>query len=138
MGDIVCDGTSFSCPLCTAKLKITVISSSAEGESKKLANTGNFLFPPPPGGLCQLPGVVPPPPCAPPSVSVIDPGQSAVEIDGQKALDAGCQLLCAMAPMGMLTVSSSGQSAAIHGGAEEGKTVEEALDVAVIEVPTPR
>ena len=94
MGDVVSDGTSFSCPLCTAKLKITVISSSAQGDGKKLANTSNFIFPPPPGAQCLL---IPnaPVPCAPPSVSVLDPGQSPVTIDGSKALGAGCKLQCA-------------------------------------------
>ncbi len=131
MGDVVSDGTSFGCAIGTAKLKITVLSSSSEGESKKLANEGNYMFPPPPGGLCQIPGVVPPPPCVPPSVSTLSPGQSPVTVDGKKALGSGCQLLCAMAPMGILTVSSSGQGAAVHDGASGGKSVEagDAVDV---------
>jgi hypothetical protein len=113
MGDVVSDGTSFKCPLCTAELKISVPSSSGQGESKKLATTGNFLFPPPPGAQCLL---IPnaPAPCAPPSVSVLDPGQSSITIDGAKALGAGCVLQCAKS--GVLSVSSSGQSAAKHDG----------------------
>ncbi len=113
MADIISDGTSFKCPLCTAELKISVLSSSAQGEEKKLATTGNFLFPPPPGAQCLL---IPnaPAPCAPPSVSVIDPGQSAVQIDGAKALGAGCVLQCAKS--GVLSMGSSGQSSAQHDG----------------------
>lgn len=117
MGDIVSDDTAFSCPLCTGQLKIKVLSSSAKGGSKKLASTSNFLFPPPSGAQCLL---VPnaPAPCAPPSVSVIDPGQSKVKIDGNKALGAGCKLQCAKS--GLLTVASSGQSSARHDGASGG------------------
>ncbi len=112
MSDIVSDGTAFSCPLCTGQLKIAVPSSSAEGDSKALANTGNFLFPPPPGAQCLLVPTAPAP-CAPPSVSVLSPGQSAVEIDGKTALGSGCQLQCAKS--GLLSVASSGQSSAEHG-----------------------
>ncbi|MBS0647906.1 MAG: DUF4280 domain-containing protein [Verrucomicrobia bacterium] len=117
MGDFVSDGTEFSCPLCTSKLKIAVPSSSAEGDSKAIANTGNFMFPPPPGAQCLL---VPsaPAPCAPPNVSVMDPGQSSLEVDGKKALGSGCMLQCAKS--GLLSVASSGQSSAQHGGGESG------------------
>jgi uncharacterized Zn-binding protein involved in type VI secretion len=112
MGDIVSDGTSFSCPLCTGQLKIAVPSSSAEGDSKALANTGNYLFPPPPGAQCLL---IPnaPAPCAPPDVSVVTEGQSPFEIDGKTALGAGCKLQCAKS--GLLSVASSGQSSSEHG-----------------------
>lgn len=134
MGDVVSDGTSFGCAIGTAKLKITVLSSSSEGESTKLANEGNYMFPPPPGGLCQMPGVVPPPPCVPPDVATLMPGQSAVTIDGKKALGAGCMLQCKMFPLGILTVSSSGQGAAIHDGAGSGKTVKEGDAVEVADV----
>lgn len=112
MSDIVSDGTAFSCPLCTGQLKIAVPSSSGEGDSKALANTGNFLFPPPPGAQCLLVPTAPAP-CAPPSVSVLSPGQSAVEIDGKTALGSGCKLQCAKS--GLLSVASSGQSSAEHG-----------------------
>ena len=57
MGDVVSDGTSFGCAIGTAKLKITVLSSSSEGESKKLANEGNYMFPPPPGGCAKFPAL---------------------------------------------------------------------------------
>ncbi|HUD01897.1 MAG TPA: PAAR-like protein [Rhabdochlamydiaceae bacterium] len=119
MGDLVSDGTGFSCTFCASQLKISVPSSSAEGDSKKLASTGNFLFPPPPGAQCLL---IPnaPTPCAPPSVSVMTPGQSALEIDGKTALGAGCKLQCAKG--GLLSVASSGQSSAQHGGAQAGPT----------------
>lgn len=120
MGDIVSDGTKFSCPYCSSQLKISVLSSSSTGDSKKLASTGNFLFPPPPGAQCLL---IPnaPVPCAPPSVSVLSPGQSAVEIDGKKALGAGCKLQCAKS--GLLSVASSGQSVAQHDGASSGQVI---------------
>lgn len=133
MGDVVSDGTSFGCAIGTAKLKITVLSSSSEGESKKLANEGNYMFPPPPGGLCQIPGVVPPPPCVPPDVATLMPGQSPVTIDGKKALGAGCMLQCKMFPAGILTVSSSGQGASIHDGAGAGKSVEAVDAVEVVD-----
>lgn len=107
MGEIVSDGTAFTCPLCTGQLKISVMSSSGEGAGKKLATTSNFLFPPPPGAQCLL---VPsaPAPCAPPSVSVLTPGQSMYQFDGNPALGASCQLQCAKG--GLLSVASPGQS----------------------------
>lgn len=112
MSEFVSDGTGFSCPLCTSKLKIAVTSSSAEGDSKAIANSGNYLFPPPPGAQCLL---VPsaPAPCAPPNVSTMSPGQSALEVDGKPALGSGCMLQCAKS--GLLSVSSSGQSSAEEG-----------------------
>lgn len=107
MGDIVSDGTAFSCPLCTGQLKISVMSSSGEGKGKKLATTGNFMFPPPPGAQCLLVPTAPAP-CAPPSVSVLSAGQSKYQLDGNPALGASCQLQCAKG--GLLSVASSGQS----------------------------
>jgi len=132
MGDLISDGTGFQCTLCTAQLKLAVLSSSAEGDSKTLATDGNFLFPPPPGAQCLL---IPnaPAPCAPPNVSVTAPGQSAVDIDGQKALGAGCSLQCAKG--GALSMASSGQSAALHDGAESGKDIQEMIAASTIIVP---
>ena len=128
MGDVVSDGTEFSCPLCTTKLKIAVPSSSAMGTGKTLATTSNSLFPPPPGGQCLVcPSA--PVPCAP-SVNNIDPGQSAWQIDGAQALGSGCKFMCAKG--GLLTVSSPGQSEAQHDGAEGGPSLgDEALSLAM-------
>lgn len=118
MGDFVSDGTEFSCPLCTTKLKIAVPSSSASGDSKTLATTTNNLFPPPPGGQCLLcPSA--PVPCVP-NVSNIDPGQTAMQIDDAPALGSGCKFMCAKG--GMITVSSPGQSEAQHDGASAADT----------------
>ena len=49
MSDLVCDGTEFSCPFCTSKLKLSVPSSTSSGDSKKLAHInltweGNEVF----------------------------------------------------------------------------------------------
>lgn len=44
MGELVSDGTCFSCPFCSSKLKISVPDSLAEAEGKKLANTANSQF----------------------------------------------------------------------------------------------
>ncbi len=134
MGDLVSDGTGFQCNLCTGQLKISVISSSGEGDSKKLAADTNFIFPPPAGAQCLL---IPnaPAPCAPPKVSVLAPGQSAVEIDGKKALGAGCSLQCAKG--GMLSVASSAQSSAQHDGAQAGKKLALAALVATSPIFVP-
>ncbi len=109
MGDLVCDGTEFTCPLCTSKLKLSVPSSPAKGEGKNLANMSNCFFPPP-GGQCTL---VPsaPVPCTP-AATPVDPGQKPVKISEVPALGAGCKFQCAKG--GLLTVSSSGQSKAKH------------------------
>ena len=133
MGDVVSDGTSFSCPLCTGKLKIKVPSSSAEGDAKKLANTGNYLFPPPGAQCLLIPNA--PAPCAPPSVSTVDPGQSPIQIDGKKALGADCKLQCAKS--GLLTVASPGQSSAQHDGASEGGGIDiwDVIDIATWLIP---
>lgn len=127
MGDLVCDGTSFSCPFCTSKLKLMVPSSSSKGSSKNLANTSNSLFPPP-GGQCTVcPSA--PVPCVP-SVSVVDPGQKPVLIDGLPALGDGCKFLCAKG--GLITVSSSGQTAAKHEEAEDSVWVKVAIGAAIV------
>ncbi len=109
MGDLVCDGTEFSCPFCTSKLKLKVPSSPGTAEGKKLANMGNCFFPPP-GGQCT---VVPnaPVPCTP-AASPVDPGQSPLKIAQMPALGAGCKFQCAKG--GLLTVSSPGQTKAQH------------------------
>ncbi len=134
MGDLVSDGTSFQCNLCTGQLKISVITSSAQGDSKKIAADTNFIFPPPAGAQCLL---IPnaPAPCAPPKVSVLAHGQSAVEVDGKQALGAGCSLQCAKG--GMLSVASSAQSSAQHDGAQAGKKVALAAMVAASPIFVP-
>lgn len=106
MGDLVSDGTSFSCPFCTSKLKISVTSSSSDGDSKKLGNTSNCFFPAP-GGKCKITAS----PCNP-SVTNVDPGQEVVQIDGKMALGVGCKFQCAKG--GVLNIDSPGQTVAKH------------------------
>jgi hypothetical protein len=113
MGDLVCDGNEFSCPFCTSKLKLKVISSPATGDSKKLANKGNSIFPPPGGNCIVIPSA--PVPCTP-AAFVTDPGQKNVKISELPALGAGCKFQCAKG--GLITVSSSGQNKAKHDEAE--------------------
>ena len=113
MGDLVCDGTEFSCPFCTSKLKLSVPSSCATGDSKKLANRGNCFFSPPGGNCLVVPSS--PVPCIP-AASVVDNGQSPVKISGLPALGSGCKFQCAKG--GTLTVSSPGQKKVEHDGAE--------------------
>ena len=110
MSDLISDGTSFKCMLCSAEMEISVSSSSVKGDSKNLATEANFTFPPKPGAQCLLNPSVPIPctPILPPYVSVIDPGQSGVKIDGAKALASGCKLQCCMS--GLVSMTSSGQS----------------------------
>lgn len=118
MADLVSDGGEFSCNFCTSKLKLTVIQSSSTGDSKKLANQTNCMFPPP-GGNCTFPPGVPPTPCSgiPPGC-VIATGQSTVKIDGQTALGDGCKFLC---PKGQpVTLSKAGQTIAKHDEASAG------------------
>ncbi len=114
MGEYVCDGTEFSCPFCTSKLKLKVTSSPAKSQGKPIANMSNCFFPPP-GGQCT---VVPsaPVPCTP-AAQPVDPGQSPLKVGGPPALGAGCKFQCAKG--GLLTVSSAGQSKFKHdvGGA---------------------
>jgi hypothetical protein len=112
MGNIVADGEGFMCPMCTGKIKLSVSSCSTKGDSKKLATEKNYSLSAP-GAQCI---VVPtaPQPCQPSIVSVV-PGQMAVKIDGATALGASCMMMCAKG--GMLSVSSSAQSVAKHGGA---------------------
>lgn len=102
MGDLITDGATFSCPFCASKIKLQVSSSKSNSDSKKLANTGNFSLPPPPGGQCT---VVPsaPTPCTP-SVQSVDPGQTRVKVDGKIALNSGCKMMCSKG--GLLTASS--------------------------------
>ena len=106
-GDLVADGATFICPLCTSQLKLQVIQSSTTGADHLLANRDNFLFPPPEGQCLVSP--LSPQPCTP-SVQVLDPGQRAVQIDGKEALGGQCKLLCAKG--GMLTLNASGQEVA--------------------------
>ncbi len=110
MGDLVSDGTSFMCPFCTTKLKLTVTSSVAKGDSKNLANTDNGMFPPPPGGQCLV-CPASPVPCTP-SVTAVNPAQTVVSIEGKPAMGAGCMYACSKG--GILTVSSPGQTVAQH------------------------
>lgn len=115
MGDLVSDGGEFSCNFCTGKLTLKVTSSSASGDSKKLANQINCFFPPP-GGNCTFPPNLPPTPCPglPPG-SVVSTGQSTVKVDGQTALGDGCKFLCPKAQP--VTLSKAGQTVAKHDGA---------------------
>ena len=106
MGELVSEGTSFSCSRCSSKLKISVPASLAESESKKLANTGNYVFLPP-GGMCSATQSL----CTP-SISTTDPGQTVVQIDGKMALGAGCKLECSKG--GPLMVDSPGQTTSTH------------------------
>lgn len=120
MGDLVSDGTSFRCPNCPSKIKICVTTSSAVGDSLKLANTGNYYFPPP-GGLCAITGS----PCVP-VLTNTDPGQKVVQIDEKTALGAGCKFQCAQG--GQLFVDSPGQTVAKH----EVSMAEIALDIVLV------
>jgi hypothetical protein len=114
MGDFVSDGESFSCPFCTAKVKLGVSSSPMTGDGKKIANTSNFSLSAEPGAQCLfIPSA--PAPCQP-SGKNIYPGQSPLSIDGSTALGAGCKFICTTKP-GILTVSASAQSCAHHDGA---------------------
>lgn len=106
MGNLVSDGTSFSCPNCSSKLKICVPCSPASGCSKKLANTSNSIFPPP-GGQCALTSG----PCVPSAVNV-DPGQTVEKIEGRTGLGIGCKFQCTQG--GCLSVDSPGQIVAKH------------------------
>lgn len=117
MGDLVSDGTSFMCDKCPGMLKITVISSSADGCETKIATESNFIFLPP-GAPCTALGITPPPPCVPPPLMVSKTGQSDIEIDGSKALSIDCELKCPLG--GTLSVTSPAQTDAEHGGAESG------------------
>lgn len=112
MGNLVSDGAEFSCNFCTSKLKLSVIKSSASGDSKKLANQANCLLPPP-GGNCTFPPGAPPVPCTGvPLGCVISTGQTVVKIDGQTALGEGCKFLC---PKGQpVSLSNAGQTVAKH------------------------
>jgi len=109
MGDIVADGAEFKCPLCTGSLKIKVIATKMKGESKKLANKGNCLFPPPGGNCILIPSS--PVPCTPAAVNT-DPGQSPIKIQSLPALGQGCKFQCAKG--GLITRSDSAQTKANH------------------------
>lgn len=106
MGDLVSDGTAFTCPFCTTKLKISVSSPAVQGKGKNLANIENFTFPPPPGGQCLVSPATPVP-CTP-SVVAMDPGQGVVTIQKGLALGSACQCLCAKG--GLVTVADPGQT----------------------------
>lgn len=127
MGNLVCDGTEFSCPFCTSKLKLKVPSSPAKSQGKNLANTGNCFFPPP-GGQCT---VVPsaPVPCTP-AATPIDPGQKPVKIAELPALGVGCKFQCAKG--GLLTVSSDGQTKAKHEEAQGAAVGKSAASAALL------
>ncbi len=124
MPDLVSDGTCFSCPCCSSKLKIFVPASPAEANSKKLANTSNFNFPPP-GGQCSITSS----PCMP-TVSNIDPGQKVVQIGGEVALGVDCKFQCAMG--GLITVDSPGQTTAKHDEATIGEILSVIPDLAMV------
>jgi hypothetical protein len=109
MGTLVCDGTEFSCPFCTSKLKLKVASSPDKAKGKNLANTGNCFFPPPSGQCIVVPSA--PVPCNP-AATPVDPGQKPVNIDKLPALGAQCKFQCAKG--GLLAVSSDGQSEVNH------------------------
>src|SRR3990167_11249115 len=133
MGNLVGDGTEFSCPFCTGKLALKVPSSSTTGDSKKIANKGNCFFPPPGGNCIVIPSA--PVPCTPAAV-VTDPGQSPVTVDGMPALGEGCKFQCAKG--GLLTVSSPTQTIAKHdGAASAAKAVVDAVAVSAAFASTP-
>ncbi|MBA2368774.1 MAG: DUF4258 domain-containing protein [Candidatus Protochlamydia sp.] len=106
-------GSEFSYNFCTGKLKLTVISSSSQGDSKKLANQTN-CFLPPPGGNCTFPPGVPPPLCVVvPLGMVASTGQSTVKVDGQPALGEDCKFMCPLFAQ-PVTLSKSDQAVAKH------------------------
>ncbi len=106
MGNLVCDGSSFSCPFCSSPLKIKVTSSAALGDGKVLANTTNCFFPPP-GGMCSVTQS----PCVP-NTSVMAPGQQPIHIDGSPAL--GCDNIFTCSQGGIVKYSESAQTVAQH------------------------
>ncbi len=118
MSDLLSDGTAFSCPFCTSKLKLSVPSSCAKGDSKNLANEINASFPPP-GGTCLIDSS----PCAP-STTLLSPGQSCVKVEGSTALGAGCMFQCAKG--GLIKVDSPGQTIAKHDEASGGSKLSDA------------
>lgn len=127
MADLISDGAKFSCKFCTSKLTLTVINSSSEGESNKLANITNCFFPPP-GGNCTFPPGSPPKPCVGIPVGfVIDPGQSTVKIDNQPALSERCTFICPIAQQA--GQSSSGQKIVKH---NEAKGADDAISWAEV------
>lgn len=110
MGDVICDGAEYSCPFCTGKLKLKVVSSPGKGQSKKLANKGNCFFPPPGGNCTVIPTA--PVPCTPAAMPT-DAGQSPLTIQKMPALGASSKFQCAKG--GLITVSTEGQGKAHHG-----------------------
>lgn len=109
MGKLVCDGTEYSCPFCTSKLKVSVTSSTTKAQKKKVANMGNSFFPPP-GGQCTIcPSA--PVPCTP-AANAAYPGQTKVHVDGLVALGKGSIFQCAKG--GILTVANPGQEQVSH------------------------
>ncbi len=106
MGNVVSDGTEFTCSHCSSPLKLKVSTSPGFGESKPLANTVNS-FSPPPGALCQITSSS----CSP-DTQVASPGQDPIHISGNPALGASCKFSCSTG--GALQVKSPGQSPVLH------------------------
>lgn len=120
MGDFIVDGAEYSCTLGTCNLKLKVFSSPVTADGKKVANTGNCFFPPPPGGMCNISS--PPIPCAPVAAPVAS-GQKPNQISQMPALGMGSKFQCARG--GAISVSSPGQSKAKHEEATPGPTASE-------------
>ncbi|MGH2613427.1 MAG: NlpC/P60 family protein [Rhabdochlamydiaceae bacterium] len=106
MGNVICDGTTFTCSHCSSPLKICVSSSAGYGDTQLLANTINNHFPPP-GGICQITSS----PCCP-DTQVVDPGQTPIQICANPALGSGCIFSCSTG--GTLQVQAPGQTPAQH------------------------
>ncbi|MGH2611965.1 MAG: PAAR-like protein [Rhabdochlamydiaceae bacterium] len=125
MGNVVCDGSSFSCPFCSSPLKIKVTSSAAFGSGKLLANTSNCFFPPP-GGMCSVTQS----PCVP-NTSVTAPGQHPIYIEGSPALGSANTFMCSQG--GTIKYSESAQTAAQHTKTSPASPEEE--DIAIVVFP---
>lgn len=110
MGSVVADGAKFTCPFCTGTLKLKVLSTKMQGESKKIANKGNCFFPPPGGNCTVIPSA--PVPCTPAAVNT-DPGQSPIKIQYLPALGTGCKFQCAKS--GLISQSEPNQTKVNHG-----------------------
>lgn len=130
MGDLVSDGESFRCPFCTGNIKLAVSSSPMQGDGKNIANTDNYSLSAPGAQCIVIPSS--PAPCNP-SEQSMDPDQSPLKIEGSPALGAGCKFLCAKG--GLITVSASAQSAAMHDGASGAAVAATAVGAAA-SIPT--
>lgn len=117
MADLVADGALFQCDK-GGLLELKVFSSSATGESKKLAAKTNCMLIPKPIPCSMLYGA----PCAPPATLVDKEAQDKVTIDGLTALGAGCKFNCALG--GKISVLSTGQCAIKHDEAQGGRSAE--------------